>query len=59
MFYFKIFFFVMVFFFIGVVVFVYFIVREFEVFDIEENESFGEYFWSIVRNRDFFKFYVV
>jgi len=42
---------------IGAALFVYFIVREPESPEIEENESLGEYLWSIVRKRDFLKFY--
>ncbi len=55
--YLKIPFLVTAFFLIGAAVFVYLIVREPEAPDIEENESLGEYLWSIVRNRDFLKFY--
>lgn len=55
--YLKIPFLVTAFFLIGAAVFVYLIVREPKAPDIEENESLGEYLWSIVRNRDFLKFY--
>ena len=42
---------------IGAALFVYFIVREPEAPEIEENETLGEYLISIVENRDFLKFY--
>lgn len=55
--YLKIPFLVTAFFLVGAAVFVYLIVREPKAPDIEENESLGDYLWSIVRNRDFLKFY--
>ncbi len=42
---------------IGAALFVYFIVREPEAPEIEEDESLWEYLKSIVENRDFLKFY--
>ncbi|NJE84785.1 MFS transporter [Thermococcus sp. CX2] len=42
---------------IGAALFVYFIVREPEAPEIEENESLTAYLKSIVENRDFLKFY--
>ncbi|ANF23013.1 MFS transporter [Thermococcus piezophilus] len=42
---------------IGAALFVYFIVREPEAPEIEENESLTAYLKSIVKNRDFLKFY--
>jgi len=42
---------------IGAALFVYFIVKEPEAPEIEEDESLWEYLKSIVENRDFLKFY--
>ncbi|AFL94630.1 major facilitator superfamily permease 2 [Thermococcus cleftensis] len=42
---------------IGAALFVYFIIREPEAPEIEENESLWGYLKSIVENRDFLKFY--
>lgn len=42
---------------IGAALFVYFVVREPEAPEIEDNESLAEYLRSIVENRDFLKFY--
>ncbi|WP_297089858.1 MFS transporter [Thermococcus sp.] len=42
---------------IGAALFVYFIVREPEAPEIEEDESLWKYLKSIVENRDFLKFY--
>ncbi|NJE46978.1 MFS transporter [Thermococcus sp. GR7] len=55
--YLKVPFLVTAFFLIGAALFVYFIVKEPEAPEIEENESLKDYLKSIVENRDFLKFY--
>ncbi|ASJ02429.1 transporter [Thermococcus profundus] len=55
--YLKIPFLVTALFLIGAALFVYFVVREPESPEVEENESLGSYLKSIVENRDFLKFY--